>query len=434
MIKQLQRVICARLLHVFIILVSFCTSGLAFAQDIQDLQRSNDVEIKAWVGQAPSDEEQSTSPNFSVNEQVILNIEVATPRWFTGGTRIGSVEIPDVIAKQRNQLATNFTERKGGQTWSRQRWEVTLYPQASGNFVIPPIAVGVQVSAPDGNNVSGTLYTQPIQFSASLPSGLLSDNTPWFAATNVDVNQEWESSGESLKVGDAVTRRITITAQDSLSVLLPDLLKGESTSRYQAYPQPHRLSDTQTRGDYQSTRTEESVYVIQQGGELTLPVYEFQWWNSQTQQLETIVVEGKSFQAKHTLASFIKAYFAWIVSIVAIVALSLVLFLAVKRYYRTRPTPPWLRFHQLLKSNRWGEARSALYKQLRVNTSELEMSKVSANESWQKKSQHLQQGERNKSLMKAMWREIQNKQKRFKLKIPKALPELEKLNRRDGIK
>nr|WP_321285270.1 BatD family protein [uncultured Vibrio sp.] len=420
------------MLHVICVLMSLCTS-LTFAQDIQDLQRSHNVEIKAWVGKAPSDEEKNTQPNFSVNEQVILTIEVATPRWFTGGTRVGSVEIPDVIAKQRNQLATNFTERQGGQTWSRQRWEVTLYPQVSGDFVVPPIAVGVQVSAPDGKNVSGILYTQPVQFSASLPSGLLSDSSQWFAATHVDVNQEWETSSEPLKVGDAITRKITITAQDSLSVLLPDLLKGESTSRYQAYPQPHRLTDTQTRGDYQSTRTEESVYVIQQGGELSLPAYEFQWWNSQTKQLESIVIEGQSFQAKHTLKSFVKAYFVWIVSLIVIVVLSIVLFLAIKRYYRSRPIPPWLNLHRLLKENRWGEARAALYRQLRVNTSELEMRHADSSDSWQKSSSRMQSGERSSSLIKSMWRKIQTKQNHLKLRIPKALPQLDKLKQRDGI-
>ncbi|WP_394699210.1 BatD family protein [uncultured Vibrio sp.] len=432
MMKLLQRVVCAPMLHVICVLMSLCTS-LTFAQDIQDLQRSHNVEIKAWVGKAPSDEEKNTQPNFSVNEQVILTIEVATPRWFTGGTRVGSVEIPDVIAKQRNQLATNFTERQGGQTWSRQRWEVTLYPQVSGDFVVPPIAVGVQVSAPDGKNVSGILYTQPVQFSASLPSGLLSDSSQWFAATHVDVNQEWETSSEPLKVGDAITRKITITAQDSLSVLLPDLLKGESTSRYQAYPQPHRLTDTQTRGDYQSTRTEESVYVIQQGGELSLPAYEFQWWNSQTKQLESIVIEGQSFQAKHTLKSFVKAYFVWIVSLIVIVVLSIVLFLAIKRYYRSRPIPPWLNLHRLLKENRWGEARAALYRQLRVNTSELEMRHADSSDSWQKSSSRMQSGERSSSLIKSMWRKIQTKQNHLKLRIPKALPQLDKLKQRDGI-
>ncbi|MGP8306914.1 BatD family protein [Vibrio sp. YIC-376] len=433
MMSLLQCFTSPRPSDLFILFASLWVSTLVYAQDIHDLQRSNDVEIKAWVGKASSEEENRTPPNFVVNEQVIVSIEVATPRWFTGGTRIGTVEIPDVIAKQRNQLATNFTERKGGQTWSRQRWEVTLYPQTSGDFVIPPVAVGVQVSDPDGKNVSGTLYTPPLNFTASLPSGLLSDNTSWFAATNVDVKQEWETSGESLKVGDAITRKITITAQDSLSVLLPDLLKGESTTNYQAYSQPHRLTDKQTRGDYQSTRTEESVYVIQQGGELTLPAFEFHWWNSKTQQLESMVIEGKSFQAKHTLKSFVKAYSAWILSLSAAVVFSAVLFFSIKRYYRTRPTPPWLTFHRLLKSNRWGEARAALYKQLRVNTAELEMRKANSEEAWQKRSARLQQGEKNSILMKSMWREIQSKQKRFKLRIPKALPELDKLNRRDGV-
>ncbi|MEX3071039.1 BatD family protein [Vibrio alginolyticus] len=419
----------SRLSRMLVVLVSLFTSSLIFAQDIQELQRSHNVEINAWVGKPSTDGENRTPLSFSVNEQVILTIEVATPRWFTGGTRIGTVDIPNVIAKQRNQLATNFTERKGGQTWSRQRWEVTLYPQTSGEFVIPPVAVGVRVSAPDGENVSGTLYTQPVKFTASLPSGLLSDNVPWFAATDVDVKQEWETSGESLKVGDAITRRVTITAQDSLSVLLPDLLKGESTTRYQAYPQPHRLSDTQTRGDYQSSRVEESVYVIQQGGELTLPDYKFQWWNSKTQQLESVVVEGQSFQAKHTLKSFVKAYLAWIIGSLVAALLSVVLFFAIKRYYRNRPTPPWLTLHRLLKDKRWGEARAVLYKQLRVNTSELEMSKVDASLSWQKSSARLQSGERSASLIKSMWRKIQIKRKAFKLRIPKALPQLDKLNR-----
>ncbi|MGR5470585.1 BatD family protein, partial [Vibrio astriarenae] len=84
-------------------------TGLVNAQDIQDLQRSNNVELLAWVGKPGVDADTKEAPKFSVNEQVMLYIEVATPRWFTGGTRIGSVEVPNVIAKQRNQLATNYT-------------------------------------------------------------------------------------------------------------------------------------------------------------------------------------------------------------------------------------------------------------------------------------------------------------------------------------
>ncbi|HIF9161992.1 TPA: BatD family protein [Photobacterium damselae] len=416
-----------RIVAWLVVCLSLLVSRHVFAQDIYDLQRNHDVELQAWVGQQPTAGEKRKTPSFSVNEQVILTIEVATPRWFTGGTRIGSIEMPNVIAKQRNQLATNFTEHKGGQTWSRQRWEVTLYPQASGDFVIPPVAVGIQVSAPDGEKVSGTLYTQPIKFKTVLPSGLLSGDTPWFSATHVDVKQEWETSTETLKVGDAITRKITISAQDSLSVLLPDLLKGESTTRYQAYPQPHRLTDTQTRGDYQSTRTEESVYVIQQGGELTLPDYEFRWWNSKTQQVETVVLEGKTFAAKHTLKSVIKTYFAWIVSTLVLLGFVIISLIAIKRYYRNRPTPAWLTFHRLLKAKQWPEVRTVLYKQLRLNTAELEMLKADHDESWQVYALRLQKGEENKHLMITLWRAIQKKQTKSKLKIPRVLTLEDKL-------
>ena len=418
--------IVARLSTILMVFTLFFT-GLANAQDIQDLQRSDNVELLAWVGKQGAGADTKEAPKFSVNEQVILYIEVATPRWFTGGTRIGSVEIPNVIAKQRNQLATNYTERKGGQTWSRQRWEITLYPQASGQFVIPPVAVGVQVSAPDGSKVAGTLYTQPIKFEASMPSGLLSDESEWFTATKVSVDQKWTTSNDELKVGDAITRTITINAQDSLSVLLPDLLSNDSTASYQAYPQPNRLDDKQTRGDYQSSRIEESVYVIQQGGEFTLPEHTFQWWNSQSKQLETVVIEGKTFKAKHTFKSFVRAYSGWLIGCAVTLFVLVIAVLSIHRYYRSRPTPPWLVFRRMVKANRWGDVRASLYKQLRSNTGGLEMSKASDSDVWQKRSQRLQEGQEDASLMNALWKGIQAlKPKRFKWVIPKALPQLDK--------
>ncbi|NOI73212.1 BatD family protein [Vibrio owensii] len=414
-------------LSAILMMFTLLFTGLANAQDIQDLQRSNDVELLAWVGKQGAGADTKEAPKFSVNEQVILYIEVATPRWFTGGTRIGSVEIPNVIAKQRNQLATNYTERKGGQTWSRQRWEITLYPQASGQFVIPPVAVGVQVSAPDGSKVAGTLYTQPIKFEASMPSGLLSDESAWFTATKVSVDQKWTTSNDELKVGDAITRTITINAQDSLSVLLPDLLSNDSTASYQAYPQPNRLDDKQTRGDYQSSRIEESVYVIQQGGEFTLPEHKFQWWNSKSKALETVVIEGKTFKAKHTFKSFVRAYSGWLIGSAVTLFVLVIAALSIHRYYRSRPTPPWLVFRRMVKANRWGAARASLYKQLRSNTGGLEMSKASDTDVWQKRSQRLQEGQEDASLMNALWKGIQAlKPKRLKWAIPKALPQLDK--------
>ncbi|MEZ8188443.1 BatD family protein [Vibrio sp. 1F279] len=427
------------------LMLSWFFPAVASAADIFDLQKSGDVELIAWVGEKPKSGDKITPAKVSLNEQVILNIEVATPRWLTSGTRIGSIEIPNVIAKQRNQLATNYTERVGGSTWSRQRWEVTLYPMTSGEFVIPTVPVRIQVSAPDGSNVGGTLYTRPIKFEASLPSGLLSDESPWFSATDVDVEQQWQRSSEDLKVGDAVTRTVTVKAKDSLSVLLPNVLTNESTQQYQAYPQPNRLDDTQERSDYRSSRIEETVYVIQQGGEFTLPEFTFQWWDSKNQRLESVVIKGEVFEAKHTLRSFIKAYMSIFISVGLAVVLCGMLFVAAKRYYKNRPTPSWLVLRRLLKQNNWPALRTFIYRQLRNQTSQLELNKAQLSKAqlgnlngqkrWVEDSASLQQGREDKNVFTRLWRGLRNlpndtsnssnSRSIFdRLKIPKALPDL----------
>ncbi|MEZ9891504.1 BatD family protein [Vibrio lentus] len=423
------------LLVSMVLLISTVFPILASAADIYDLQKSGDVELIAWVGEKPKSGDKITPAKVSVNEQVILNIEVATPRWLTGGTRIGNIEIPNVIAKQRNQLATNYTERVDGTTWSRQRWEVTLYPMTSGEFVIPTVPVRIQVSAPDGSNVGGTLYTQPIKFEASLPSGLLSDESPWFSATDVDVEQQWQRSSEDLKVGDALTRTVTIKAKDSLSVLLPNVLTNESTQQYQAYPQPNRLDDTQERGDYRSSRIEETVYVIQQGGEFTLPEFTFQWWDSKNQRLESVVIKGEVFKAKHTVQSFIKAYMSVFISIGLAVVLCGMLFVAAKRYYKNRPTPSWLVLRRLLKQNNWPALRTFVYRQLRRETAQLELGKASGQKRWLEDSEALQQGREDRNVFSRLWKGLRNlpsdesnssnSRSIFdRLRIPKALPDL----------
>lgn len=422
------------------LMLSWFFPAVASAADIFDLQKSGDVELIAWVGEQPKSGDKITPTKVSVNEQVILNIEVATPRWLTGGTRIGSIEIPNVIAKQRNQLATNYTERVNGTTWSRQRWEVTLYPMTSGKFVIPTVPVRVQVSAPDGSNVGGTLYTQPIKFEASLPSGLLDNESPWFSATEVDIEQQWQRSSENLKVGDAITRTVTIKAKDSLSVLLPDVLNNESTQQYQAYPQPNRLDDTQDRGNYRSSRIEETVYVIQQGGEFTLPEFSFQWWDSKNQRLETVVIKGNVFEAKHTVQSFIKAYMSVFISVGLALLFSVACFVSVKRYYANRPTPGWLVLRRLLKQGNWPALRTFIYRQLRNETSQLELDKaqlgkLNGQKRWLEDSESLQQGREDKNVFTRLWKSLRklpsdksnssNSRSIFdRLKIPKALPDL----------
>lgn len=411
------------------------------------------VRVKAWVG------DEGEKAAFSVNEQVILSIDVSTPRWFTGGTRIGRVDIPNVIAKQRNQLATNYTTREQGQTWSHQRWEITLYPQQSGQFTIPPIAVNVQVSGEDGKSVRGTVQTAPVSFDARLPSGLLTQESIWFTASEADVSQTWQSSTETLHVGDAVTRTITITAKDSLSVLLPDLMAAETDSDhaaassrdYQAYAQPHQLSDSQTRGDYQSSRTEQTVYILQMGGDIQFPDYTFYWWDTQHQTLQSETVAGKSFHIAHTWRSWLVYYWPILASVTICLLVLVVVGWALRRYFQTHPKPERWQLWQLLRKGQWAPARTLIYRRLRLNAGEVEITKAEAgkgNTSWPQDSEAFQQdgvaehqkNRDNSARFQRLWRHISAKgtaesgenetiiTRIRQWRLPKALPELARVS------
>ncbi|MGF1696038.1 hypothetical protein L4C54_10255 [Vibrio lamellibrachiae] len=331
-------------------------------QGLHQLLESGDVTLSAWIGK------QGESKTFSVSEQVILTVELGTPRWFTAGTRIGRIEIPNVIAMQRNSFAMNFTERKNGQTWSKQRWEITLYPLASGHIVVPPTSVKVQVSGPNGDNVSGVLYTPVLEFNTHLPSGQLTQESQWVAASELSIEQSWDLSSDTLKVGDSITRSVAVKGKDTLSILLPEILNGYGTAPHQRYTQPNSLDDTQTRGQYWSHRAEQETLVLQQGGELSLPSFQVVWWNTQTEQLEEITIEGQTFKVSHTFSSFIQHYWWKAMLLIGSSAIVIVMLLTVKRYYQSKPLPLWYRFILALRREDRGELRRLIYLKLRLKS------------------------------------------------------------------
>ncbi len=428
------------------------------------------VKIESWLGERVDNPDKELAQTYAVNEQLILNIEVSTPRWFTGGTRIGDIEIPNVIVKQRNPLATNYTKRENGQTWSVQLWEITLYPQAAGQYQIAPIQVDTSVSGRDGKTVRTTLSTTPNEFRVTVPSQLqtLTDKK-WLSASKVNIDQAWQvasgngsQSGElsTLKVGDTITRTVKVTANDTLSVLIPPLLdtpvegnKGSSgsnevtiSSKYHCYSQPSKLEDTQTRGHYISSREEVVTYVVQAGGEVTLSPAELYWWNTSTNQLEVMTLTGKTFNVKHTFGSFVAEYRARVLAGITIIAGLGLSIGFVARYYANRPTPLWGQFAESVVKQHWPKATGLVYRKLRRDTRLIELNQYSQNaiyqnKTWKKVSHALQNSPKQKKgstrqkwglqkLFFSAWRQIrkpEQQQRNFKFAIPKALPELENI-------
>ena len=170
---------------------------------------------------------------------------------------------------------------------------------------------------------------------------------------------------DDIKVGDAITRTVTINADNSLSMLLPQVLKSEPTSQYQSYADPVSLSDSSERGRYQSSRQDKVVYVMQEGGNVQFPPLTVKWWNTNKQQVETVLLEGKTFHVTHTPRSFVKAYWSIFAYIAAVIVLIIAITVIVKRYLKSHEEPLAWQYRRSIWKKNFAQTRLLLYIKLK---------------------------------------------------------------------
>lgn len=228
-----------------------------------------------------------------VGQLVRIWIEVTTPTWFTKAPRYPELRLEGAIVLLPEQLGVNFSAREGGETRSGQRQRYVVIPQRAGPLTVPPIAVtlGVAVDGKPGDPV--TLRTEPVRLDVVLPPGAAGVGQ-LVTTPRLTVTERYDPLPESPKVGDAVTRTVTLRGEDTFALALPPVTFApvDGTRLYGARP---RLEDSVNRGRYTGTRTESATYLFQRAGEVALPQITVSWWNPESRELESRTLPAKRF-------------------------------------------------------------------------------------------------------------------------------------------
>ena len=314
------------------------------SQKLTSLYDQGSVKLNAWLSHASSD--------IAVHEQVTLNIEVMTDTWFTKGTKVHRVEVDNAVVLPTSSFAVNSTERIDGKVYSKQLWEIVLYPLQSGEYQIPPVALEIGVKQ-GSNNVVGVVMTKALSFNAHKLSANMMSDQKWLTGTEANLKEKWrfvsqnessEGLEEQLSVGDAITREITLSAHDTISALLPEIttLPDTLTSQFLVYPELTQYRDDEQRGVRQAQRLERVTYIVNNAGRVTLPAVSIFWWDSEFQQQRILVLPERSWQVSHTFASFVEQYKVLLggsaVIVVAVILSTALLY----RHFKTRPKSKWL--------------------------------------------------------------------------------------------
>lgn len=169
-----------------------------------------------------------------------------------------------------------------------------VFPQESGELIIPSIIYSAVPEVerdmwndPFGRNRANILRlpteTQHINVQPIPPAA---QGKAWQPASNFTLHETWSSSLDHLKMGEPVTRTITITAEGlSGGQIAP--LPSNAFEGLTFYPDQPQHSDTKTSKGVEGTRVETTAIIPNHGGEFTLPAVSVEWWDVNSQSLKT---------------------------------------------------------------------------------------------------------------------------------------------------
>jgi hypothetical protein len=230
---------------------------------------------KAWLGQ-----------------RVILQIDVLGSDGWTQITRFDDIEIPGAYLMRTDSQGSRLQETIDGTSYSGQRYEFSIYPQAAGAIEIPAISVEITTRAMgvDADTSVRQAQAPAVTILSNIPAG--AENIRGLVSTTqLTAEQTWQSPDGNPEVGDALQRTVSLQAVD-VSGMAFTPLEHEDIPGVGIYPAQPTVEDTSNRGSLNGSRTEVVTYVFEQSGEVQIPDIEFSWWNLADSQLEQVVLPG----------------------------------------------------------------------------------------------------------------------------------------------
>jgi hypothetical protein len=253
-------------------------------------------------------------PRAVVGQPITLRLDVMAPNYMTAPPVMPDFQIRNAVTRQVSRI--NISERNGATTYAGIRFEFDIFPQEAGSYALTDQSIAVTYAAQPPSTRNATLALPRLSFEAYVPDEARAID-PFVSAEGLALAQDVKRSADPLKVGDAVTRTLTIAAQGTPAMLLPPVsfARIEGTAVYPAQPSLDDKPDART-GRLAATRTDQATYMLEKPGEYVLPAVEIAWWNVRTQsvehaQAEPIVVRVSANPAAQAGASVTARRIDW---------------------------------------------------------------------------------------------------------------------------
>jgi hypothetical protein len=108
----------------------------------------------------------------------------------------------------------------------------------------------------------------------------------WLSAEQLVLKEEWSGDNQQMKVGEPLTRTLTLLAKGTTVGQLPELNTGKIDNQLKTYPDQPVLREQKKPEGLIAFREEKIAIIPSKAGFYKLPAIEIPWFNSQSQKME----------------------------------------------------------------------------------------------------------------------------------------------------
>ncbi len=199
-----------------------------------------------------------------------------------------------------------------GENYSVTERKYAIFPQKSGVMTIKPLSLTASVVV-DTQRRFGGFFSRPVTRTKRVVSDAIELNVKpipksftgkhWLPVEQLDLKEQWSRDNLKVKVGEPLTRTLTLLAKGATVGQLPKLfsnqkpIKSSLGNELKIYPDQPVLKDRPEENSMLAFREEKVALIPSHAGTYQLPAIEIPWWNVKKNQMEVAKIPAKSIVA-----------------------------------------------------------------------------------------------------------------------------------------
>ena len=258
-------------------------------------------------------------PQTYVQAATVLTVRVHTDQtlYQAGLNLTGNA---DVIVKPLGKDVQS-SESLNGRDYQVIERKYLLFPQRNGQLRLDGAVLDAQVADTNSNDLFGNAFgqlpgmmrsTRPLRLHAKavelkvLPRPAAATGSVWLPAEALVLTENWRPDNAPIHVGEPLTRELHLAASGLTGAQLPDLSALMPLPEgFKSYPDQAQLNDTAQGNTVLGRRDQSIALIASQPGRYTLPALRLNWWNTQLEKQEELVLPERTLEILPAVAGSI---------------------------------------------------------------------------------------------------------------------------------